>query len=81
MSTQISLKLSEKMLNSAKQHADLYGYDNLQDFIRETIREKLFEKDEKLSGRETYLASEKSLARNWLCEEEDKAWKHLEKEM
>ncbi len=80
MGTQISIKLSEKMFDSAKGYADMYGYDSLQDFIRETIREKLFE-NEKLSGKKTYLASEKALARNWMSKEEDEAWAHLQKEI
>lgn len=81
MNTQISLKLSDKMFTIAREHAELYGYDNLQDFIRETIREKLFDDNEHLSGTRTYLASEKSLAKNWLLKEEDEAWEHLQKEM
>ncbi|MDP4012035.1 MAG: ribbon-helix-helix domain-containing protein [Candidatus Nanoarchaeia archaeon] len=76
MGTQISLKLSNKMLESAKKYADAYGYENLQDFIRELLREKLFE-DESVSGFQTYLASEASLAKNWLTKEEDEAWKDL----
>lgn len=79
MSTQISIKLSDKMFKTAKDHVNLYGYDSLQDFIRETIREKLFE-DEKLSSKNTLFNSEKSLAKNWLSEKEDKAWEHLQKE-
>ena len=34
--------------------------------------------DEIVSGRATAIASEKSLARNWLTPEEDKAWQHLQ---
>ena len=79
MGTQISLKLSEKMLVTAKKYARMQGYDNLQDFIREMLREKLFER-ENISGLNTYKASEASLARNWLRKEEDEAWKHLQKE-
>ena len=79
MGTQISIKLSAKMFDSAKSYAEIYGYDSLQDFIRETLREKLFE-DEELDSKMTYMASEKSLAKNWLSEEEDKAWAHLQKE-
>ena len=82
MSMQISLKLSNKMFNSAKTFADLKGFDNLQDFIREILREKLFEKDnENIGGLFTYKASESSLAKNWLSKDEDKAWQHLEKEI
>ena len=79
MSTQISLKLSDTMINTAKKHVEKYGYDTLQDFIRETLREKLFEK-EIISGKYPYKASEKSLAKHWLTKEEDKAWKHLQEE-
>lgn len=77
MGMQISLKLSDGMLTEAKKYARLHGYDQLQDFIRETLREKLFDK-EHLSGLYTYKASEKSLAKNWLRKEEDEAWEHLQ---
>jgi metal-responsive CopG/Arc/MetJ family transcriptional regulator len=78
MSTQISLKLSDKMFKSANKYADTYGYDNLQDFIRELLREHLFEPE--LSGREMALASEASLAKRWSTKQEEKAWAHLQKE-
>lgn len=80
MGTQISLKLSKKMFSKAKQYADNQGFDSLQDFIRELMREKLFE-DETISGVQTYLASESSLGKQWLTKEEDEAWAHLQKEM
>lgn len=79
MGTQISIKLSGKMLVTAKNYAKGHGYDNLQDFIRELLREKLFE-NEGVSGLYTYKASEASLAKNWLRKEEDEAWAHLQKE-
>ncbi len=81
MSTQISLKLSDKMIQASKEYIELKGYDCLQDFIRELIREKLFEQDnENIGGMFTYKASEKSLAKKWLSKKEDKEWQHLEKE-
>jgi len=64
-------------MSSAKSYAEMHGFDNLQDFIRETLRQRLFEN---VGGKYTYLASEKSLARNWLKKEEDEAWSHLQKE-
>jgi len=79
MGTQISLKLSDKMITKAKEHVEENGYDSLQEFIREVLRQKLFESN-KSDGIQTYLASEKSLARNWLTKEEDKAGAHLQKE-
>ncbi len=82
MTTQISLKLSNKMLSTAKTYADSKGYDSIQDFIRELLRERLFEQgSENTGGISTYLASQQSLSKNWLLKEEDIAWKHLEKEM
>ena len=79
MSTQISLNLSDKMFEAAKKHVEIKGFENLQDFIRETLRQKLFE-DEIVSSVLTMKASEESLAKNWLSKKEDKAWKHLQKE-
>lgn len=81
MGTQISLKLTDKMLSKAKKYLKIHGFDTLQDFIRDTLRNKLFEETEQIGGRYAYLASEKSLAKDWLSKEEDKAWKHLEKEI
>lgn len=78
MSTQISLQRSEKMIKAAKKHANKHGYDTVQDFIRETMRERLF--DEKFTGLQTAIASEPSLARDWLSDAEEKAWAHLQKE-
>lgn len=66
------------MFTKARAFADVKGYNNIQEFIRETVREKLFEVPELLSGLQTYQASEKSLAKNWLTKEEEKAWKHLQ---
>ncbi len=81
MSTQISLQLTDKMLASVKDYSESHGFNSVQDFIREVIREKLFEgEDGKLSGVYTYLASEKALAKKWLTKEEDKAWAHLQKQ-
>ncbi len=45
MGTQISLKLSDKMINRAKVYADEHGYETIQDLIRELLREKLFPED------------------------------------
>jgi hypothetical protein len=78
MGTQISLQLSHKIFASARDYAEHHGFDTLQDFIRETVREKLFEKDEQVSGILTAIASEKALAKNWLTKEEDDAWAHLQ---
>ncbi len=82
MGTQISLKLSDRVYSSAKIYSETYGFDTLQDFIRELIRERLFEREiEVFGGFSTYLASEESLARSWLSPEEDEAWAHLQEEI
>ncbi len=78
MGIQINLKLSDKMIEAAKLMAEKKGHDSLQDFIRETLREKLFEE---VNSYNSYLASEESLARFWLRKEEDEAWQHLQKEI
>ena len=81
MGTQISLKLSDRIYSSAKVYVDIHGFDTLQDFIRELLRERLFEGEtEVFGGFSTYIASEESLARYWLSPEEDEAWAHLQKE-
>lgn len=81
MSIQINLKLTEKMFDAANSYAELKGFANLQDFIRETLREKLFdEKNENIGGVFTSKASEHSLRRMWSSKKEDKAWRHMQKE-
>ena len=46
MNTQINVRLSGKLLNSAKSYAEEHGFGTIQDFIKETIREKLFDEPE-----------------------------------
>ena len=41
MTTQINIRLSDSMLAQARRHSEKNGFDNIQDFFRETIREKL----------------------------------------
>ena len=43
MNTQINVRLSDDLLGATKEYAKTHGYCNLQDFIKETIREKVFE--------------------------------------
>lgn len=43
MNSQINVRVPQKMLVAAKAHAEKNGFPSLQDFIRETIRERLFE--------------------------------------
>jgi len=46
MNTQINLRLPEKLLNAAKVFSKKHGYSTTQEFIKETLREKLFETQE-----------------------------------
>ena len=80
MTNQINLKLSDRMFSSATKYAEENGFDNLQELVRELLREKLFS-EEKISGIYTYKASEASLAKLRLTKEEYEAWKHLQKEI
>ncbi len=43
MNQQINIRLSDVMLKKAQVKAKGQGYENLQEFIRELLREKLFE--------------------------------------
>ncbi len=72
MDRQISLKLSDEMLEKAKKISKLKGYYNIQEFIQEMLREKLSE-DEDL-----FKASMQSLAKDWESVEDEKAWSHLQ---
>ncbi|MBS3168282.1 hypothetical protein J4216_04105 [Candidatus Woesearchaeota archaeon] len=81
MGTQISLKLPDNLFDYAKEYSESHGFSNLQEFIRELIREKLFDgENSKVGGIYTSIASEASLAKNWLTKEEDEAWFHLQEE-
>lgn len=57
MGEQINLRLPQKLLETAKSYSEEYGFSNVQDFIKETIREKLFEEGE-FSKEEIQLAKE-----------------------
>ena len=44
LNTQINLRLPKKVLTSAQTYAEEHGFNSIQEFIKEAIREKLFEK-------------------------------------
>ena len=46
MNTQINVRLPEKVLVSAQSYVQEHGFSSIQEFIKEAIREKLFEKSE-----------------------------------
>ena len=51
MNQQINIRISDVMLKKAQIKARKQGYENLQEFIRELLREKLFETVE-VAGKE-----------------------------
>ena len=46
MTIQINIRLSDEMLALAKQYSEKNGFSSIQELIKETLREKLFEKPE-----------------------------------
>ncbi len=54
MNTQINLRLPEKMIVSASAYAEKHGYGTIQEFIKETVREKLF-KEKTITKKEFVL--------------------------
>ena len=46
MNTQINLRIPQKLLSSVRTYSNEHGYGSVQDFIKETIREKLFDEPE-----------------------------------
>ena len=45
MNAQINLRLPEKMLITAQTYSKENGYGTIQEFIKETLREKLFDEN------------------------------------
>ncbi len=42
MNKQINIRLPQNMLEQVKYYSDSHGYGSIQEFIKETIREKIF---------------------------------------
>lgn len=69
MNTQLNIKLNQEMLNSAEEIALDNGFLNVQEMIRQLIREKLLQREDILFG-----ASMESFGKEWLSDEDEKAW-------
>ncbi len=54
MNSQINIRLPEKMLVSAQNYANKHGFNSIQELIKETMREKIFE-EETISKKEIML--------------------------
>ena len=61
MNTQINLRLSNQTLISAKDYSKRHGFSTVQEFIKETVREKLFEEPD-ISGEELELVNKLAIA-------------------
>jgi Arc/MetJ-type ribon-helix-helix transcriptional regulator len=46
MNTQINIRMPEKLLRSVRSYSDEHGFGSVQEFVKETIREKLFDEPE-----------------------------------
>jgi hypothetical protein len=46
MNQQINLRLPQRLLKSATRHANKHGFGSVQEFIKETLRDKLFPPEE-----------------------------------
>lgn len=61
MGEQINVRLSEQMLTNAKNYVKANGFDNVQELIKEALREKLFE-SQPLNNKEMALVKKLVLA-------------------
>ena len=71
---QVNVKMSEKLYSSAESFAESYGYRNVQELMADSLREKIFEKndfDESFSEKEIELIDrliEKSIRKGKLVD-------------
>ncbi len=57
MNTQINIRFSDDLLSKAQKQAKSSGFGTVQEFIRETVREKLFE-EKSVSKKELQLINQ-----------------------
>ena len=43
MNSQINLRISDELLDNAREYAKKHGFGNVQELIKESLREKVFE--------------------------------------
>jgi hypothetical protein len=75
MTIQVNLKFTENLFNVVKQYCEKFGYMNVQELIRETLREKIFDETK---IREDYKKVLKSKEANTFMSIEDSK-KYIEK--
>ena len=54
MNSQINIRMPANLLSRAQEYAEKNGFRTLQDFVRETIREKIYE-EPRISAKELEL--------------------------
>lgn len=52
MNSQVNVRMSNELLSKSQKMSEKLGFSSLQEFIRETVREKVFEDAEVLTRRE-----------------------------
>ena len=65
MTVQVNVRLPEELLNTAQTFAKTHGFGNIQELIRESLREKVFVATANTEGILTMLASENVLKKDW----------------
>ncbi len=55
MSSQINIRMPDKLLTAARDYADSHGYGTVQEFIKETVRERLFDDLDRVTPEEARL--------------------------
>ena len=80
MNTQINIRMSDQLLENAMKYAKKYGYGNIQELMKESLREKLFD-ESLISKRELLLVKKLIKATNekGLWKSEDELFKALER--
>jgi len=78
MNTQVNIRFPAKLLVSTQKYAKKQGFSNIQEFIKETVREKIFDKPE-FSKEEVKLIEKfaKACDKHKLYGTEEDLWKAL----
>jgi hypothetical protein len=74
---QINLKLPINFVKIAEDYAKKFGFRNIQELATASMRDKIFNEKKVSESLLTAIASEKTLAKDWLTKEEDEIWKDL----
>jgi len=73
MNTQLNIKISNNLLQKAEIIANDEGYLNVQEMIREILRNKIGHDKDGL-----FEASLESVGKGWFTKEEDRAWEKFQ---